>query len=242
MLSRVQTTTHRFTVYADSDDSTAEDWFANHSVDVDRQPLPEGGPDPFVSVERRGEFAGVLPLVLIDRLLEPPVVRPETIEELSPPYRALFEVLDDTVYRSMDRSELLAVSREIEDRAARSDTGTLHAGFQRLSVFRSQLEFYRQLAAGRVTVHVYGEDDWTPPAIPGVSFHAGSAGLVGEDWVGAFDGGDDPTRSCAVVAHEEADGYRGFWTDDPQIVARIIRRLRAVDADQSLTEGDSASR
>ena len=77
MLSRVQTTTHRFTVYADSDDSTAEDWFANHSVDVDRQPLPEGGPDPFVSVERRGEFAGVLPLVLIDRLLEPPVVRPD---------------------------------------------------------------------------------------------------------------------------------------------------------------------
>lgn len=242
MLASVQQSTHRFTVYADDDAPSVDDWFANHSVAVDRQPLFPGGPDPFVAVERDGEFAGVLPVAVIERLLEPPVVRPQTTDGLSPAYRALFEVLDETVYTSMARRELLAVSREIEDRAGRLGTGSLHVSFQRLSVFRTQLPAYSKLAETGVAIHVYGEDDWMPPAIPGVVYHPESAGSMGEYWVVAFDGGDDPTQSCALVAREEADGYRGFWTNDEEMVARIRRRLETVDPDQSLTEGDSTLR
>ncbi|WP_082224682.1 DICT sensory domain-containing protein [Halolamina rubra] len=242
MLADVREINHRFTVYADGEPSAVDDWFANHRVDVVRRPLPPGGPEPFVAVERNGAFAGVLPLAVLENLLEPPVVRPARTDDLSPAYRALFEVLDETVYRSMDRQELLAVTREIEDRAYRMGEGTLRVGFQRLSIFRTQVPAYSRLAASGVAVHVYGVADWTPPAIPGVTYHASAAGPVGEYWVVAFDGGKDRTQSCALVAREEAEGYSGFWTNDAAVVARIGRRLDAIDADQSPTERDSAPR
>lgn len=84
---------------------------------------------------------------MVERLLSPPIVRPETYEGLSPAYRALFEVLDGTVYTSMARREPLAVSREIEDRAYRVGSGSLDVGFQRLSNYRSQVPAYCRLAA-----------------------------------------------------------------------------------------------
>ncbi|MFW5934843.1 MAG: DICT sensory domain-containing protein [Halolamina sp.] len=242
MLEDVRATTHRFTVYADEDASTVDDWFSNHSVKVARRPLPSGGPEPFVAVERNGAFAGVLPLAVLENLLEPPVVRPIRTDELSPAYRALFEVLDETVYRSLDRQELLAVTREIEDRAYRVGEGTLRVGFQRLSIFRNQVPAYSRLAASGVAVHVYGEADWTPPVIPGVTYHASAGRLVGEYWVVAFDGGNDRIQSCALVAREEAAGYNGLWTNDASVVTRIGRRLDAIDADQSTGERDSAPR
>lgn len=221
LLARVQEADHRFTVYAD-DSGAVDGWFANHSVDVERRPLPSPLPGPFLAVERAGEFAGVLPLAIVERLLEPPIVRPESRDDLSPAFAALFEVLDDTVYRSMERRELLAVSREIEDRARRVGGGRLHVGFQRLSAFRPQLPTYRRLAATGVDVHVYGVDDWTTPAIPGVQYHDGDDELR-RYWVLAFENGG--THSCGLLAREEADGYTGFWTDDPEAVAAIRRGL-----------------
>lgn len=242
MLADVREINHRFTVYADDDASAVEDWFSNHRVDVDRRPLPAGGPEPFVAVERNGTFAGVIPLAVLENLLEPPVVRPVGTDGLSPAYRALFEVLDETVYRSMNRRELLAVSREIEDRAYRVGSGSLKVGFQRLSLFRTQVPTYSRLAAAGVAVDVYGEGDWTPPAIPGVTYHASAPGPVGEYWVVAFDGGTERSQSCALVAREEASGYSGFWTNDAAVVDRIGRRLAAGDTDQSPVERDSTLR
>ncbi|QKY19168.1 histidine kinase [Halolamina sp. CBA1230] len=225
LLARVRKTDHRFTVYANDGAAIVDGWFANHSVDVERRPLPPGVPAPFLTVERDDEFAGVLPLATVERLLEPPIVRPERHDGLSPAYAALFEVLDETVYTSMERRELTAISREIEDRAHRVGTGTLHVGFQRLSVFRTELPEYRRLAATDLDIHVYGIEDWTPPDIPGVSYHACADDQLGRYWALAFDGGEEGAHSCGLLAREEADGYTGFWTDDSATVAAIRRQL-----------------
>lgn len=225
LLARVRETDHRFTVYADDSAVTVDGWFATHSVDVDRRPLPSGVPAPFLAVERDGEFAGVLPLETVEQLPEPPMVRPESHGGLSPAYAALFELLDETVYTSMKPRELTAISREIEERARRVGTGTLHVGFQRLPVFRSELPEYQRLAATDLDVHVYGVGEWTPPDIPGVSYHACSDDQLRRHWVLTF---DDGGHTCGLLAREEDDGYTGFWTDDSATVAAIRRRLETV--------------
>ncbi|MFC6785157.1 DICT sensory domain-containing protein [Halobaculum halobium] len=126
----------------------------------------------------------------------------------------------------MRRRSLLAVSREIEDRAHRVGTGTLRASFQRFSAFRPQVGVYSYLAADTdLSVHVHGVDDWDVPPIPGVRYHAVDDELE-RFWVLAFDGGDEG-QACGLVAREDSDGYTGFWTDDAAIVAEIAAAVTA---------------
>lgn len=222
LLAEIRAVDHQFTVYADDPPMDVEEWFANHRVEVTHEPLPSAGPPPFLVVEREGEFAGVIGLAELERLLEPPVVRPAAHEELSAGYRTIFEILDDTVFTSMSRRELVTVSREIEDRARRVGSGTLHAGFQSFSVFRPQIPVYRELGSSGVEVHVHGEPDWTPPELPGTTYHARTDGIT-KYWLLAFDGGAERTQACGLLAVEESDGYTGFWTDDESIVTEIER-------------------
>jgi len=217
-------------VYSDSE-TDLDEQFASYNVDVATRELPPGGPAPFLVVEEGGEFAGAISLSALDGLLEPPVVRPGAGDELSAGYRILFEVLDETIFRAMNRRQLLAVSREIEDRAYRTGHGTLRVSFQTLSTFESQLETYRHLVgATDLDVHVHGVADWAPPAVSGLTYHAGADDTVGRYWTLAFDGGGDETRTCALVARERPDGYDGFWTDDPELVAEILNRLADAQA------------
>jgi hypothetical protein len=218
----------RFTVYRRGEATDVEARFASHDVEVVHRDLPPGGPEPFLVIEDGGEFAGALSLADLAALLDPPIVRPGERDDVSAGYRVLFDVLDGTVFTAMDRRQLLAVSREIEDRAFRTGAGRLHAGFQTLSTFESQTDVYRRLAAETdLDVHVHGAADWTPPAIPGVTYHALAADSLDQYWVLAFDGGPDEYRACGLVAQERADGYRGFWTDDPGTVGDILAALGA---------------
>lgn len=228
MLARVRQTDHHFTVYADERTPSVEGWFSNHSVEVERRTLTAGVPAPFLSVERNGEFVGVISIETVERLLEPPIVRPESHDGLSPAYRALFEVLEDTVYTSMKRAELAAISGEIEDRAHRFGAGTLHAGFQRLSTFQPRVATYRRLAANGVDVHVYGKPNWEPPTIPGVTYHTCSGGSLVRFWVLAFESGPRSDQYCGLLAREEVNGYTGFWTDEAETVEELRRGLEAV--------------
>lgn len=227
MLARARESDHRFTVYTEGGVAPADEWFPNHSVVVEHRPLPAGVSAPFLVVERNGEFAGAIPLTTVERLLEPPIVRPESYEGLSPAYRGLFEVLEETVYTSMEREVLVVISQEIEDRARRVGGGILQAGFQRFSTFRPRLAQYRRLAAAGVEVHVYGVPDWRPPDVPGVTYHPVADGPLSRYWLLAFDGGGDPIQSCGLIARQEEDGYTGFWTDDAATVGEIRRGIEA---------------
>lgn len=227
LLRSVHETDRRFVVHGRGEETDVERQFASHAVAVDRERLPPGVPEPFLVVEEAGRFAGAIGLDELGSLLSPPVVRPTSPDDVSPGYRVLFEVLDGTVYTAMDRQQLLAVSHEIEDRARRVGTGTLRATFQRLSAFEPQVARYRALGESGLDVHVYGAPDWEPPAMPGVTYHAYGDDAPTRYWVLAFDGGDADHQACGLVGREGDDGFEGFWTDDPDLVARIVDALAA---------------
>ncbi|MDQ2056074.1 DICT sensory domain-containing protein [Halobellus sp. H-GB7] len=218
----------QFVVYRGADETDLESWFARHGVDVTHRVLPPGGPAPFLAIREDGKFTGVLPVESVEGLLEPPIARPGDRSDVSAGYRALFEVLDETTFATMERSELLAVSREIEDRALRVGRGTLRVSFQQLSAFEPQAAIYRYLARETaLDIHVHGVEDWTPPAIDGVTYHGDDDSELDQYWTLAFDGGGDDTQACALLAREESDGYRGCWTNDPERVQEILSALRA---------------
>ena len=228
LVREVRERDHRFTVYSRDDDAAdAADRFPNRNVEVVSRSLPAVGPEPFVVIETGGEFAGVVSLADVEGLIEPPIRRPESGEGVSEGYRVFFDVLDDTVFTSLRRTELLAVSGEIEERAYRVGTGTLHTAFQRAAAFRSRADVYRVLAAETdLDIDVYAADDGRGlPAIPGIAVHRLTDDPLERFWVVSFDGGGDDRYACGLVAEQHADGYTGFWTDDATIVARIVAAL-----------------
>ena len=220
----VERSRKRFVVYSDVE-TDLEERFAAYNVDVEHRSLPPGGPDPFLVVEASGEFAGAISLDSLSTLLEPPILHPDDDSGVSEGYRVLFETFDNTLFTSMDRGQLLAVSRELEDRAYRAGTGTLRASFQRLSAFEPQVETYRRL--GRETeldIHLYGADDWDPPALPGVTYHIDDGDLE-HYWAVTFVEGSEDGRFGALLARQKGDRYDGFWTDDDEMTREIDATL-----------------
>lgn len=213
----------RFTVYRRGSETRVSRRLERLGIRVDYDELPPAGPEPFVVIEDDGEFTGALALSAFEALIDPPIVRTGVGEGISRPYRVLFEALDDTFFEALERRQLLAISREIEDRALRVGAGQFRVGFQRLSVFRSQVDVYTQLASETdLEIHVYGTEDWEPPEIPGIEYHVPSDGEAERYWFLAFDGGETDSQACGLVAREETDQYDGFWTDDPEVVENIL--------------------
>lgn len=229
VLTTAQARQHRVVVYRSGDRLDIETWLADHGIPVESKSLPAGGPNPFIEVTTDGEVAGIIGVEAVETLLEPPIYRPRDRDGISEGYRALFDLFDQAVFTSMRRRELLAVSREIEDRSFRVGSGTLWVSFQSLSKFESQLDVYRAL--GRETdlsIHIYGTEDWTPPPISGVTYHTDGAAQYEPYWALAYDGGPDGTQACALVAEERSDEYTGFWTNDTATVDDIATALYTV--------------
>lgn len=226
-IDEVERQRKRFTVYSPGGEADVADRLATRNVTVETRPLPPGDPDPFVAIHDDGRFVGVIALADLETLLAPPVVRPGDLEGLSEGYRVLMEVLDETLFGALDRRQLLAASREIEDRALRVGTGELRVGFQSLSAFESQVPVYRTLGTETdLALHVRGHPDWEPPDLANVTYHR-EAGALAPFWYLAFDGGDDPGQACALVARQRNGEYVGFWTYDPDMVGEILTTLRS---------------
>ena len=216
----------KVTVYRSEAEPGADSSLERHGIPIEYADLPPAGPEPFVVIEVDGEFTGALALSAFDALTDPPIVRPGVGEGVSRPYRVLFEALDDTFFQALTRRQLLAVSREIEDRAYRVGTGQLRVGFQSLSVFRSQVDVYRHLATETdLDIHIYGSDDSEAPDIPGIRYHTPADEEFERYWFLAFDGGAAGSQASGLVARENNGEYDGFWTDDPQVVGEILAGL-----------------
>lgn len=227
LLSDVRDRDRRFVVYRSGEGPQLDVQFANYDVDVVVRDLPSGGPDPFLVIESNGEFAGAISVAELDGLLKPPLVRPGDGDDVSEGYRVLFDLLEETAFSAMNRRQLLAVSREIEDRAYRVGAGTLRVSFQALSVFESQVDVYRHLAAETdLDIHVYGVEDWTPPEITGLTYHGYETNSLEPYWVLAFDGGPDSEHACGLLGREHSGRFDGFWTDDPALVDTLAQVLQ----------------
>lgn len=226
LITEIRDRNPQFTVYRSGDRPDIEAWLADHGVAVEARSLPPGCPGPFIELKAAGEIVGVIGIEAVEGLLEPPIRPPGDRDEISEGYRVLFDVLDKTVISGMSRRELLAVSREIEDRAFRVGEGTMWVSFQTLSTFQSQAEVYRTLAAETaLDIHIHGRDDWIPPAITGITYHTERGEQFERYWTLAYDGGPDSTQACGLVAKEHSDNYIGFWTDDPALVEEIATTL-----------------
>jgi len=200
------------------------DRFVARNVDVSFRELPPGGPGPFVAVRDDDGFQGAVSVEGLEDLLAPPHATAFDHDSVSPTYGALLELLDDTVFASLSRRQLLATTREFEDRAWRAGRGRLHVGFQTAEALEPQRALYRRLATETdLDVHVHfanGDVD-----LDGVTVHGDSESTAGY-WFVAFDGPDD--SQCALVAEQRGeDDYEGAWTYDSDLVVDVLDDVTA---------------
>ena len=228
ILSEVASREKRVIVYA-PDDSVRElaDVLATRNLTIDHRQPPAISSDAFVVVRDGGEFRGALSLSDLLEFLTPPVRRPDDLDSLARKHRVVYELLDDTVFVTLDRRQLLATSRELEDRAWRTGHGRLHAGFQRAAAFEAQTSVYRELATTDIDVHVYvpGGVSGDPLAETPITLHTRN-GELDRYWFILFDDGETGAQNCALIARETEDGrYQGLWTYNEELVAEAFKTV-----------------
>jgi len=177
------------TVYDPSDTEAVqavEEHFAVQRVSVEEATAPEG-PDDFVVLHDDGEFLAAADLETLRRVVsfETGLVDATTLEEASTP--KVLKHVGDTTFTSYGKRRMILASREIEERAWRNGDGELHAGFQRLSLFRDQWDLYERIASRGISIHAYGVSDWQPPDVPWLTVHASESDEIARSWFVAFD-------------------------------------------------------
>lgn len=227
-LETVQRQRKQFTVYTAGERADITDQLSVRNVTVEeKHGLPHSTPS-FVTIHEDETFVGALRLDDLQMLLMPPIFRPGAWDGLAAGYRAILSVLEETVFTALNRRQLLATSREIEDRAFRVGAGTLHVTFQSFSVFTSQIELYQFLSEETgLDIHVHGVPDRTLPAIENITYHADETGALAPFWCLAFDGGPDDTQACVLIARQKTDQYLGFWSYDKALVDDVQATLDA---------------
>ncbi|GAA0664344.1 DICT sensory domain-containing protein [Natronoarchaeum mannanilyticum] len=248
LVAAIERTATTITVFASEPHEELLDQFSTRNVEISHESLPAVADDGFVLVQQNGAALGSIGLDALREADRATVAPPWGDRGDSPAYRQFLSLFRETAFSTDSRRELLATTREIEDRAWRTGEGRLRAGFQSLSAYQSQLSVYRRLGSETdLDVHVYGRPDWTPPAVEGVRLHEEADDEdIGRVWfvvfrdtaaerdgAGRSAGGSDAaanrgSNSCALLAEErKPDRYFGFWTYDDEFVAEIDDYLAA---------------
>ena len=201
--------------------SRLREYFGDRNVSVVGESTDSGRPGQFVTLSEDGE---VLTATSIETL-EPVLDGEASLGLDERPYSSLLAHLDETMFTSWDTQQMVAASREIEDRAFRVDSGVLHAGFQYTSTLRNELPVYERLGSTDVDVHAYAVPDTDFPRSEGLTMHVERAAELGQSWFVVFDGGTAETH-CALLAEERAPrSFYGFWTYDESTVDWLVDYL-----------------
>ena len=197
--------------------------------EVEHRTLPDvtAESQAFLVVREGAAFVAAVDLDAIREFLEPPIHDPwdERLDDTT--YRRVVDIFESMLWHDLDRRRLLAVSREIENRAWRVGSGTLRVGFQRADALEKMVPVYNRLAAeSGLEIHVYIDDEWDHPSIPGVTIHADAGDEIGSCWFLVFDGDGDELWNSALLATETDPGaFDGFWVDDTRRVAALERAV-----------------
>ena len=218
-----------WTVYSSDPGTDIEERLATRNVSVTHRPLPPGGPGPYVTIRDDHETITAVSVGQLEQFLSP---SEESLDSAAfgSGLNETIELFDETLFRSLDRRQLLFASREIEDRAFRVGRGTLRALCQTKQSFDAQEALYRRLATETdLDIHSYGTGGWTTPDIEGIEFHTDEDESLEPYWCLAFDGGPEPAQSCVLLAREDETGYDGFWSYDADLVAAIGSEFSAIE-------------
>ncbi|MFA9415472.1 DICT sensory domain-containing protein [Natrinema sp. HArc-T2] len=202
--------------------------FETRNVDVRRQLLGSLDGAGFVIIRSAdGTFRGALGLDQFAAILSPRTHPPWELAETDDDRAELFSFLEETLFTSYSRRQMLATTREIEDRAWRVGAGRLYAGFERARAFAAQTDVYERFGRhDSLSVAVFIDDEWTEPVPEGVAVVSERGSELGDYWFVVFDGGDNDQEACALLAEERHPGsFYGFWTYDPAMVAELITYL-----------------
>lgn len=200
---------------------------ATRNLSVEHRWIPTLGSDAFVVIRDAEGFHGAISLSDLLEFLVPPIRHPKDLHTLADANRAVYDFLDDTVFVSLDRRQLLATSRELEDRAWRTGHGRLHVGFQRSDAYEAQADLYRDLAETTdIDVHVYLPSGVPKPETQALTVHTEPATIIERYWFMLFDDGRDGSQNCALLAKSAGEQrYRGVWTYDPELVGEGFKQV-----------------
>ncbi|MFT4923490.1 MAG: DICT domain-containing protein [Haloarculaceae archaeon] len=210
--------------------SQLQEYFSDRNVRVESEETPSGKPGTFVTLSEDGNVLTAAGLDDLHRMLGD---EPASLGLRDRPYQPILDHLDDTLFTSWETSQMVAASREIEDRAYRVGSGTLHAGFQYVSTMTNELPIYERLGSTDVDVHAYAFPDTEPPDSDEFSLHIERAAEIEQSWFVVYDGGPDPEDKCALLAEErDARTFFGFWTYDESTVDWLGEYLQSSYTDR----------
>ncbi|MFO7925808.1 MAG: DICT sensory domain-containing protein [Halobacteriota archaeon] len=218
--------------------TTLREQFHDRNLSVFGEHTPSGKPEAFTVLADGDEFVTA---AAIDTILDPEIETradpaAHTAGRKTEPgfegdaYRPILDHLDETMFTSYDIEQMVAASREIEDRAWRIGKGSIHSGFQRLSILAGQMDIYEQLAEKRdLDVHAYAAPDAdVPDHDTDLTIHVERSDEIERTWFVAYDGAGIDVNKCALLAEErESRSFYGFWTYDPSTVDWIIDHLES---------------
>ncbi len=191
--------------------------YADRNLEIAQGRL-DGDPREFAVLSRNGEFVTALSL---DEVHAAPAREEQVLDHL-----------DETLFTSYSIRQMFLASREIEDRAWRIGSGSLHAGFQTLAVLDGQTEAYNQLGQySELAVHAYcapDGDDETMPNHDHYTLHVEQDPEIRNSWFVVYDGGGVNRNKCALLAEERGQReFYGFWSYEPDTVDYLLEYLRA---------------
>ncbi|TKR26385.1 DICT sensory domain-containing protein [Natronomonas salsuginis] len=214
--------------------ATLREQFHDRNLSVFGEHTPSGKPEAFAVLADGDEFvtAAAIETILDSNADIDPTAEPQTTDPAfdGDAYRPILDHLDETMFTSYDIDQMVAASREIEDRAWRIGKGSIHSGFQKLSIIAEQMDIYEQLAGkSGLDVHAYAAPDAdVPDHDTDLTIHVERSDEIERTWFVAYDGAGIDVNKCALLAEErESRAFYGFWTYDPSTVDWIIDHLES---------------
>lgn len=199
--------------------------FETQNVDIVTKRTSSGKPTIAV-LSGRDEVLAVVDISMLRALTEQVSAGPDSTGFADAEYEDILGNLKETTFTSYDAEQLLYASREIEDRARRVGGGTIHAGFQRVSIVNDQQHIYADLARRGLTVHAYGLPDAPVPDVGAGQIHTPETDEIADMWFVIFDGGETTEQKSALIAEERGENdFYGAWTYDAAIVDQLCAYL-----------------
>ncbi len=202
--------------------------FSTRNVRVTSHTLPPRGDRGFLIVRGPdGEFRGAMGIDHLQAVVSPEIHPPWPLGDPDASESDLLDFLDNTVFTSYDRRQLLAITREIEERAWRANAGRLYVGFQRFEAFTAQAPVYDRFARDSdVSVRIFVGDGWEAEIDDSVEVVSEAGEEIGQFWFVLFVDDERELNTCGVIAEERTPGqYYGFWTHDIERIDAIVSYL-----------------